>query len=71
MGLTVEVRSIDNPRKEAEAHYYNAAHSGLLDLGLKPHFLTDAVITDMLESVLKHKDAIDPAKIMPRVRWIS
>jgi UDP-sulfoquinovose synthase len=69
MGLKVEVQSIDNPRKEAEDHYYNPAHSGLLELGLQPHYMTDEVIGNMLEQVLQYKDYIDTNKIMPRVRW--
>jgi UDP-sulfoquinovose synthase len=71
LGLQVAVQSIDNPRKEAEEHYYNPAHSGLLELGLTPHFLTDEVMAGMLEAVLPYKDDIDPAKVLPRVRWKS
>ncbi len=69
MGLKVEIQSIDNPRKEAEEHYYNAKHHGLLELGLKPHYMTDDVVAEMLEEVLRYKDAIDRRKILPRVRW--
>lgn len=69
VGLNVEVAHVDNPRKEPEDHYYNPAHSGLLELGLQPHYLTDEVIAGMLKTVLKYKDLIDPSKIMPRVRW--
>jgi UDP-sulfoquinovose synthase len=69
MGLSVEVKSIDNPRKELEDHYYNAAHSGLLELGLKPHFMTDDVLAEILEQVIRYKDNIDESKILPRVRW--
>lgn len=69
MGLDVQVKSIQNPRKELEEHYYNPKHSGLLDLGLKPHYMTDEVIAGMLEKTLKYKDRIDERKIMPRVRW--
>ena len=69
MGLNVEIRPIDNPRKEAEEHYYNPAHSELLKLGLQPHFLTDEVMADMLETVVRHKANIDPGKVLPRVRW--
>ena len=69
MGLSVQIKPIDNPRKEAEEHYYNAAHSSLLELGLKPHFLTDEVVADMLRTVSAHKDDIDPGKVLPRVRW--
>ena len=69
MGLSVEIRPVDNPRIEAEDHYYNPVHSGFLDLGLKPHFLTDDVMSEMLERVLQHRDAIDHRKILPRVSW--
>lgn len=69
MGLNVRVEPIDNPRAEAEEHYYNPAHSGLLELGLQPHYLTDEVVADMLHAVLPHKQSIDPRKVHPRVRW--
>jgi UDP-sulfoquinovose synthase len=69
MGLDVNVESIPNPRKEAEEHYYNPAHSGLLELGLEPHFMTDDVVADLLERVVRYKDRIDRDKIMPRVVW--
>ena len=41
---------VENSRKEAEDHYYNPAHTGLLDLGLKPRFLTDEVLSKIIES---------------------
>ena len=69
MGLGVEIRSIDNPRKEREEHYYNPTHSGLIELGLKPHYMTEDVVGAMLERIIAQKDRIDPARIMPRVRW--
>lgn len=69
LDLNVKVEHIDNPRKEAENHYYNPAHSGLTELGLKPNYLTDDVMADLLETVVRYKDRIDPAKVMPRVKW--
>lgn len=69
LGVDVEVKSIPNPRKEKEDHYYNAAHTGLLELGLQPHYLTQEVLTGMLEQVLAEKDRIDQAKVFPRVSW--
>ena len=69
MGFRVEIKSISNPRKEKEEHYYNAAHSGLTALGLKPHLMTDEVLSEMLETIVPHKANIDVQKIMPRVRW--
>lgn len=69
LGLNVKVQSIANPRKEAENHYYNAVHSGLIGLGLKPHFMSDDVLVPMLKRVLYYKDRIDVDKMPPRVRW--
>ncbi len=69
MGLNVEIKSIENPRKELEDHYYNASHSGLLELGLEPHLMTDEVLAEMLEQVIRYKSNIDARKIMPRVKW--
>jgi UDP-sulfoquinovose synthase len=67
--LEVEVRSIENPRKELEDHYYNPAHTGLLDLGLEPNYLTDAVLAEMIETVLRHKERIDTDAIFRGVKW--
>ena len=69
MGLPVTVKSIPNPRKEREEHYYNAKHSGLLELGLAPHYMTDDVLAEMLQTIIPYKAEIDDKKIMPRVRW--
>ena len=69
MGLDVQAKSIPNPRKEPEEHYYNPDHSGLLELGLEPHYMTDEVLAQMLEQVRKYKDLIDVDMIMPRVVW--
>lgn len=68
-GLDVEVKNIDNPRKEREEHYYNPAHSGLTDLGLVPNYLTDDVVADMLDTVKRYSNRIDTRKVMPRVSW--
>lgn len=69
MGLDVEIQPIENPRKESEDHYYNPTHTGLIELGLQPTYMTDDILATMLEQVLRYKDQIDTAKIMPRVRW--
>lgn len=69
LGLGVTVQRIPNPRKEAERHYYNPTMTGLRDLGLEPHYLTDEVVAAMLEAVREHGWRIDTDKIMPRIRW--
>ena len=67
--LGVKIERIPNPRKEKEEHYYNAHFSTLLDLGLKPHPMTEDVLVSMLELVIRHKQGIEPRKILPRVSW--
>ena len=69
MGFKAEISTVENPRKEAEEHYYNPAHTGLLDLGLKPQFLTDEVLAEMLEFAAKHKEKIRTEQIYRKVRW--
>jgi UDP-sulfoquinovose synthase len=67
--LDVRIEAIDNPRREAEDHYYNPAHTGLLELGLEPHLMTDAVLVEMLHVVCEHRERIRRDIVMPRVRW--
>jgi len=69
VGLEVALQSIDNPRREPEEHYYNPKYTGLMELGLKPHYMTEEVLGDMLNLILKYKDQIDSNKIFPRVKW--
>ncbi len=69
LGLNVEVKSIPNPRKEAEEHYYNPKYTGLMDLGLKPNLMTTEVLGEMLKIIIKYKGNIDNEKIFPRVKW--
>ena len=69
MGLNVEIKSIENPRKEQEEHYYNPAHTGLLDLGLEPHLLTDDELRSMMEEVVTHREKIKEHCIFRGVKW--
>jgi len=69
MDLQVEVDHRDNPRKEAEEHYYKPRHTGLLDLGLEPNYLTDEVIAEMIEFALAHKGQINREQIFRKVPW--
>ena len=69
MGLEVQIKKIPNPRLEAEEHYYNPTHTGLLSLGLQPHYLTEEVLVGMLELVSKYKHLINQELIFPQVTW--
>ena len=63
------VKNYQNPRKEMEEHYYNPKYTGLLELGLEPNFLTNAVIQQMLEKIIQYKKNIVIERILPRVSW--
>jgi UDP-sulfoquinovose synthase len=69
LGINITVDAIDDPRIEAEEHYYNAAHTRLMELGLRPHLLTDDVVTHILETIQRHKDRILVDTIAPKTRW--
>ena len=69
LGLAVEINHLDNPRVEAEQHYYNAQHQKLIDLGLVPHLLSDVLLDSMIHHVKAHAQRIKRDIIMPKVRW--
>lgn len=69
LGYPVEVKQIDNPRKEAEEHYYNPSYQGLLELGVQPHYLTDESMEKMFKVVAKYKTNIRRDVIFRGVKW--
>jgi len=71
LGLNVEIQNLPNPRIEAEDHYYNPDHTGLLDLGLEPHYLTDERLAAMIDLVKRHADNINHEQIFRGVKWAS
>ncbi|MHB1854279.1 MAG: NAD-dependent epimerase/dehydratase family protein [Acidimicrobiales bacterium] len=62
---------IPDPRVEKEEHYYRAAHTKLLDLGLKPHLLSDTLIESLFHVVEKYQERVDLSAIPPTVNWRS
>jgi UDP-sulfoquinovose synthase len=68
-GHAVEIRSIENPRVEKEEHYYNPTYTGLKELGLEPHYLTEAALDRMFAVVEQHRDRIAEHKIFRGVQW--
>jgi len=69
IGLKVEIDHLPGPRVESEEHYYNAKHSKLIDLGLKPHCLSESLLDSLLNIAVKYQDRIDQSLFMPRVNW--
>ena len=69
LGYDVKVDHIENPRKEAEEHYYKPKYQGLLDIGVEPHYLTDEVMERMMRVVEKFKGGIREDVIFRGVKW--
>ena len=69
LGLKVVVENLENPRKEMEEHYYNPVHTGLVELGLEPQYLTQSVLVDLMTFVLKYRHNISNHKIFRGTRW--
>lgn len=69
LGIDVTIKSLPNPRKELEEHYYNPIHTGLLELGLEPHYLTDDAMDDMMRMIIRYKDQIRTDCIFRDVKW--
>jgi UDP-sulfoquinovose synthase len=69
LGDEARVVHMDNPRVEAEHHYYNVSFTKLPALGLQPHLLNESVISSLMQAASRHRDRIDPAVIVPSVNW--
>jgi UDP-sulfoquinovose synthase len=66
---SVTIDHLDPPRVEKQDHYYRAAHTKLLDLGLVPHLLDATMIRSLLSVVDCHRDRVDHGAIAPTVNW--
>jgi len=68
-GHDVRIDHLENPRKEAEEHYYNPTYQGLIELGVEPHYLTDEVLEGMFRVVERYKENIRNDVIFRGIRW--
>jgi UDP-sulfoquinovose synthase len=69
LGMNVEIDHLPDPRVEAEEHYYNAKHSKLIDLGLEPHLLSDALLDSLVTIAVRYRDRVDASLMLPQVNW--
>ncbi len=65
------IEQVPNPRVEAEQHYYRAAHTRLLDLGLVPHLVDEQLIVSLARIVERHRARVNLDAIRPSIRWRS
>ncbi len=69
LGLKVQIDHLADPRVEAEEHYYNAKHSNLIELGLKPHLLSNSLLDSLINIAIRYRDQIDASLFLPQVNW--
>ena len=69
LGYDVNIKNIENPRVELEDHYYNPSYQGLIELGVKPNYLTIDSMKEMLKVVAGHKQQIKTGVIFKGVKW--
>jgi UDP-sulfoquinovose synthase len=71
LGLTVDVRNVENPRTEPEEHYYNPDRKHLVDLGYRPSGDIEAEIEATLRDLMQYKGRIEARAhaLVPDIRW--
>jgi len=69
LGIEAHIEHVPNPRVEAEEHYYNAKHARLLDLGLQPHCLSEALLDSLVNIALKYRTRVDLDTIDSMIDW--
>jgi UDP-sulfoquinovose synthase len=69
LDLEPKLAHLRNPRVEKESHYYNAANTRLMDMGLKPHLLNEETVEQLLLMAMENRDRIHPETFAPQVDW--
>ena len=69
LGYDVKINSIQNPRIEKEEHYYNPSYQGLMELGVKPHYLTKDSMKEIFKIVSQYKSKIRKDVVYTGVKW--
>lgn len=71
LGLHVSIDNLENPRIEAEEHYYKADHHHLAKLGYRSAHNAETEIKIMLQDLLPFHDRIIKKQhvLIPDIRW--
>lgn len=67
--IDVQILHIDNPRKEAEEHFYQPIHEGLARLGYCPSWDIGEEIANLIETIIPYKDQIRVEVMLPKIQW--
>lgn len=69
LGYNVVIDHMENPRVEKEDHFYNVCYTGLMDLGLSPHYLTDEILEGLFNITDKYKERINKDAFYKGIQW--
>jgi UDP-sulfoquinovose synthase len=69
LGNEHEIEHLADPRVELQEHYYNAAHTKLIHLGLVPHLLDVDTIQSLAAIAQCWRDRIDLSVVAPTIDW--
>jgi len=67
--ILATIKKISNPRVEKPSHYFNPKNENFLKLGLKPRKISDVILDEMLDEILKNKDNVNKEIIFPNIKW--
>jgi UDP-sulfoquinovose synthase len=65
----VTISKLDNPRVELEEHYYNVVYTGLAELGLQAHLLSDTLIESLVAITKRYAHRARPEAMLPTIQW--
>lgn len=69
LNFDIKIEHIENPRVELEEHYYNPSYQGLVELGVKPHYLTRKILVEIMTVVQKYSSSIRQDVMLPKTKW--
>lgn len=69
IGLRPTMYHLDNPRIEADKHYYNPEHQKLFNMGYMPTTNIQDEIAKLIEQLLPYKNNVIKEVIMPKTNW--
>ena len=71
LGIEAKIWNIENPRLEAEQHYYNPDREKLPNLGFKPTNSLEDELKITIPKLMEYKDRIEAKRdrILPTIYW--
>jgi UDP-sulfoquinovose synthase len=67
----VNIDFIENPRNEDAKNNLKADNKNFLDIGLKPIYLQDGLMEEVIDIANKYGHRVDKSKILPTSKWKS